>query len=226
VPAEEKINLAQESKLSVFQQQAREYRNQGTEAQRIADNDKALRLFQKAVELDPAYAVAYNDLGIIFELKGQLDKAEASYLKAVKIDPLYLSPCTNLALLYENKRELDRALYYWKKRAELGGADDPWAEKARERIADINLVLSNTPLEDAREQEAIGFMNDISLQKTLMKKDNRQLAREELEKAKSFFKAGDEVSALKLAIDASQLDPANSEINDFLERVETRLLSR
>jgi Flp pilus assembly protein TadD len=48
---------------------------------------EAIYRWQKATELDPAYAAAYNDLGIAYEHEGQLDKARKAYEKAIELDP-------------------------------------------------------------------------------------------------------------------------------------------
>lgn len=105
----------EEKGLSDLQKQARIYRAEGFELQSFGDIDAAMGLYQKAVALDPMYAVVYNDLGIIYEAKDILDKAELYYLTALKLDPNLLSAYSNLALLYESKRELEKAAYYWEK---------------------------------------------------------------------------------------------------------------
>ena len=48
---------------------------------------EAIYRWQKATELDPTYAAAYNDLAIAYEHEGQLDKARKAYEKAVELDP-------------------------------------------------------------------------------------------------------------------------------------------
>ena len=48
---------------------------------------EAIYRWEKAVELDPTYAAAFNDLAIGYEHEGQLDKARQAYEKAVKLDP-------------------------------------------------------------------------------------------------------------------------------------------
>ena len=145
---------AQEIPLTGLQKQARAYRDEGLRAQEIGNLEQAVIWYQKAIELDPAYAVAYNDLGILYEAGGAMDRAEGSYLKAIKVDPTYMSPYTNLAIFYENKRDLDKAAFYWKKRADLGSPFDPWTQKARQRLNDINVVLKGLPsASDAREQD-------------------------------------------------------------------------
>jgi len=48
---------------------------------------EAIYRWQKATELDPTYAAAYNDLAIAYEHEGQLDKARKAYEKAIELDP-------------------------------------------------------------------------------------------------------------------------------------------
>lgn len=123
--------------MTELQKQARLYRDQGLEFQNQGDIDSAFTFYQKAVILDPNFAIAYNDLGIIFEAKGDPKKAEEMYLKAIEIDNYYLESYTNLALLYEGQKDYAQAILYWLKRAMLGYIYDPWTEKARERIESI-----------------------------------------------------------------------------------------
>jgi Tfp pilus assembly protein PilF len=48
---------------------------------------EAIYRWQKAVELDPSYAAAYNDLAVAYEHEGDLSKAKDAYEKALKIEP-------------------------------------------------------------------------------------------------------------------------------------------
>jgi type IV pilus assembly protein PilF len=48
---------------------------------------EAIYRWEKAVELDPTYAAAYNDLAIAYEHEGQLDKARKAYEKAIELEP-------------------------------------------------------------------------------------------------------------------------------------------
>ncbi len=48
---------------------------------------EALYRWEKAVELDPTYAQAYNNLAIAYEHEGQFDKARQAYEKAVQLEP-------------------------------------------------------------------------------------------------------------------------------------------
>jgi Tfp pilus assembly protein PilF len=48
---------------------------------------EALYRWEKAVELDPQYAAAYNNLAIAYEHEGMFDKARQAYEKATQLDP-------------------------------------------------------------------------------------------------------------------------------------------
>ena len=48
---------------------------------------EAIYRWEKAVELDPTYAAAFNDLAIAYEHEGELDKARTSYEKALALEP-------------------------------------------------------------------------------------------------------------------------------------------
>jgi Tfp pilus assembly protein PilF len=48
---------------------------------------EAIYRWEKAVEVDPTYAAAFNDLAIAYEHEGQLDKARKAYDKALELDP-------------------------------------------------------------------------------------------------------------------------------------------
>src|ERR671937_403430 len=48
---------------------------------------EAIYRWEKAVEIDPTYAAAFNDLAIAYEHEGQLDKARKAYDKALELDP-------------------------------------------------------------------------------------------------------------------------------------------
>jgi len=48
---------------------------------------EALFRWEKAVQLDPTYAAAYNNLAIAYEHEGQFEKARQAYEKAAELDP-------------------------------------------------------------------------------------------------------------------------------------------
>ena len=48
---------------------------------------EAIYRWERAVQIDPTYAAAHNNLGIAYEHEGELDKARTSYEKALEIEP-------------------------------------------------------------------------------------------------------------------------------------------
>ena len=62
---------------------------------------EAIYRWEKAVELDPTYAAAFNDLAIAYEHEGQLDKARQAYEKAMALDPSNMQIRQNYELFKE-----------------------------------------------------------------------------------------------------------------------------
>ncbi|MCX5698848.1 MAG: tetratricopeptide repeat protein [Candidatus Omnitrophica bacterium] len=223
---EVRVNSSAEDISDVKQEQARKYRELGLEYQQMGNLAEALSFYQKAVAIYPNFAVVYNDIGVVYEAMGSLDRAEESYLKSVKIDPAYSSAYTNLALFYENQRNLEKAVFYWSKRAKIGYLDDPWTQKAANRLRDIRRSLSVRPFSDEREEEILGLMKDITGNKTEFNQDDETLAQTHFKKAKLSFDRGDMATAIKEALDAQYLDQDNPEIEAFIEKAELRALTR
>ena len=48
---------------------------------------EAIYRWERAVQIDPSYAAAYNDLAVAYEHEGQLDKARQAYEKALELEP-------------------------------------------------------------------------------------------------------------------------------------------
>ena len=68
--------------------------------------------WEKAVQIDPTYAAAWNNLAVAFEQQGNFDKAREAYEKAVELDPKNLLFRQNYDLFKEindrTKRRRDR----------------------------------------------------------------------------------------------------------------------
>jgi Flp pilus assembly protein TadD len=48
---------------------------------------EAIYRWQRATEIDPSYAAAYNNLAVAYEHEGDFEKARQAYEKAVELDP-------------------------------------------------------------------------------------------------------------------------------------------
>jgi Flp pilus assembly protein TadD len=62
---------------------------------------EAIYRWEKAIEIDPTYAAAHNDLAIAYEHEGQLDKARKAYEKALELDPNNVQIRQNFELFKE-----------------------------------------------------------------------------------------------------------------------------
>lgn len=63
--------------------------------------NEALYRWQKAVELDPKYAAAWNNLAIAYEHEGKFADADKAYKKAIELDPKNLLIRQNYDLFKE-----------------------------------------------------------------------------------------------------------------------------
>jgi len=84
----------------------------------IYDNDKALEYYKKAIELKPDYAMAYNNIGAIYESKQDYDKALEYYNKAIELEPDVIA-YTNIGAIYDRKQDYDKAIEYYNKAIKL-----------------------------------------------------------------------------------------------------------
>jgi Tfp pilus assembly protein PilF len=48
---------------------------------------EAIYRWERATQMDPTYAAAFNNLAVAYEHEGQLDKARGAYEKAIELDP-------------------------------------------------------------------------------------------------------------------------------------------
>jgi tetratricopeptide (TPR) repeat protein len=71
----------------------------GVEAQRKGKTADARKHFEKAVEIYPAYANAWFQLGAVLQKEQQKDAARAAFTKAAASDSRFLPPYLSLALM-------------------------------------------------------------------------------------------------------------------------------
>jgi len=217
---------------NVLKEEARFYREKGYEVQRSGDLDTAMVYYQKAVELDPLYAAAYNDLGVVYDIKGLKDRAEECYLKSINIDPNYQSAYFNLADLYEEKGDFRKAADYWKKRIKIGDANDPWTKKAKLRLQNIGIICPDIAAE-VKQEETQELMKSISQgkdyqaaktpEKVAEQKENAGTAKRLFLSAQANYSKGNYAAALKEAATAQHYDPSNSDIDRLIDRIRGKL---
>ena len=134
-------------------QEAVSYRAEGRRYQQVGDLHSAANAYQKAIVANPSYSDAYNDLGIVLESLGNFSEAEKAYKTALRLNPRLVSVHSNLALLYEKMSRMDEAAAHWTARVNLGPPDDPWVNKARQKLESYHFPVPESSVEAARKRK-------------------------------------------------------------------------
>lgn len=87
---------------------------------------KAIRAYQKAIELDPRAAGAWVNLGTLYYNLGQLDEAERCYRAVLSLDPNYALAHFNLANVFDERKQWQEARRQYEEAVRLGpNSPDP-----------------------------------------------------------------------------------------------------
>ncbi|UCB48645.1 MAG: tetratricopeptide repeat protein [Deltaproteobacteria bacterium] len=80
---------------------------------------KAIAEYNKAIEINPEYAPAYNNRGFAYIGKGQYDQAISDFNKAIEINPEFAMAYNNRGYAYGVKGQYDQAISDSNKAIEL-----------------------------------------------------------------------------------------------------------
>ena len=81
--------------------------------------DKAIEAYQRAIQIQPNYAAAYNNLGIAWQKQGKLEQAVQIYHKTLIIRPNYPQAYNNLANTLKEQGKLQGAVQAYHKAIEI-----------------------------------------------------------------------------------------------------------
>ncbi len=87
------------------------------------DVENAILKFSKAVNIDPNFAFAWDNLGISYRKNTEYDKAIESYKKSLEIYPEGRLPLLNIAITYNLNKQYDEAVTYYNKFIEIYNED-------------------------------------------------------------------------------------------------------
>ena len=91
----------------------------GLTRQNQDDQERAIEHYDKALELKPDFAGAYNNRGIAYASKGDPDRAIQDYDKALELEPDLAEAYNNRGNAYVSKGDPDRAIQDYDKALEL-----------------------------------------------------------------------------------------------------------
>lgn len=124
------FSLLMTSITAFAQKAAKEPFDKGIEYRMQGKFDEAIAEFNKAIEINPNDAQAYNNRGEAYFHKGNYDQAISDSNKAIELDPNSDQAYANRALAYHSKGEYDMAWEDVHKVESLGAKVDPIFFKA------------------------------------------------------------------------------------------------
>jgi len=77
--------------------------------------DMAISKFTKAIETDPNFAFAWDNLGVSYRKTNQYQEAIKAYKKSLEINPNGRLPLMNIAVTYNLNKEFKDAILYYNK---------------------------------------------------------------------------------------------------------------
>lgn len=85
------------------------YRNLALEAQRDGQSDDAIVLLRRALQNAPQSALLWNDMGKVYQSRGDAVRAASAFEESARLDPKYVEPVSNLSLLMYHEGYSERA---------------------------------------------------------------------------------------------------------------------
>jgi tetratricopeptide (TPR) repeat protein len=104
---------------NLFSQTAQEFVKMGNDQVDLGNNDEALSFYKKALKVDPKYASAYFDIGLVYDSKKQTDNAIQSFKQCLKYKADEVDALTMLGFCYAKKKQSAKALKYYEEAIKL-----------------------------------------------------------------------------------------------------------
>ncbi len=95
------------------------YVNRGNDYAKKGQYDEAILNYNKALEINPRYALAYYNRGNAYDEKGQYDQAISDFTKALEINPRFGEAYIRRGGAYGKKGQYDQAISDFNKALEI-----------------------------------------------------------------------------------------------------------
>ncbi len=117
--------------------------------------DQSINLYKKALEADPAFAMAYVNLGKIHLIRNEFKKAENIFHQAILHDPTNSIPYSSLGEIYLSQGNFTKAKQFFEDSLERETNNDETRlfyaetllklELTDESLKELNILLKNSP---------------------------------------------------------------------------------
>ncbi len=107
--------------------------------------DEAIDAYRRVVAIDPTYAAAWNNLGLVLHRIGKYAEARSAYESALEQEPRCCEAAYNLGSLDEDEGNVDEAIRHYRRALKLSGD-----------YADAHFNLAAALARSGRPAEAIG----------------------------------------------------------------------
>jgi tetratricopeptide (TPR) repeat protein len=122
----------------------------------------AKREFEAAIQLNPKYMKAYDNMGLTMEAMGENAAALTNWLRAIRLNEEQGInsewPYINLASFYNRQNDPSQALKY----AQQAVAKNPKSDQAYFQMAKAYRTQQEWQLAEAALQKGVGFNPDVS----------------------------------------------------------------
>ncbi len=119
---------------------------------RNTDWKDELTLWEKTVKTNPNSAIAYNNLGLVYQEKGEFKKAGMAFLKSIEINPNRAVTYFNLGVLYGRLNMVNESAIAYKKSIEV----DP---KLVEAYINLGIIYDSQGLFEEAYSEYVKAIN-------------------------------------------------------------------
>ena len=106
--------------------------------------EDAIGAYRRVVAIDPTYAAAWNNLGLLLHRMGRYDEAQTAYASAIEQDPRCCEAAYNLGSLHEDRGAVEEAITDYRRALDLSPD-----------YADAHFNLAGALARNGRDGEAI-----------------------------------------------------------------------
>lgn len=108
----------------------------GNAHSRLGHKRKAIEHYKKAIDIDPAYALCYNNLAAAYSELENFEEAEKNFKKSLDIKPKNPKTLYGLGLLYTRTAEKDKAKKYLQRAKKEVSEGDPLLQHIEETLSE------------------------------------------------------------------------------------------